>query len=217
MVPWSCRGGRVCSCDDMHNDGVLTPRCVLGRSRADTFGRPNICHTFRMSAVPRSRSKLLSCAVALVAGLTMVAGCASGSDATAETSAVENTPVQTSTVTTLAVTTAPPDLVGSWEGSYAFPTIDGALVDSPLLVVIERQEGTALWGYEQFDDVGQVIRIPFTGSFDADGQSFGLAATGLTIIGTMAGADQMNLRFFRVADPPTSFQVMVERTSSPRS
>ena len=167
-----------------------------------------------MSLKRCSRPKLLSGAVALVAGLTIVAGCASGSDATAETSAVENTPVQTTTVTTLAVATASPDVVGSWEGAYKFPTIDGALVDSPLLVVIERQEGTALWGYEQFDDGGQVIRIPFTGSFDADGQSFGLAATGLSVIGTMAGANQMNLRFFRVADPATSFQVMVKRTSS---
>lgn len=103
MVPWSCRGGRVCSCDDMHNDGVLTPWCVLGRSRADTLGPHNICHTSRMSAVPRSRPKLL------------------------------------------------------------------------------------------LDDAG------------------------LNIIGTMAGADQMNLRLFKVSDPPSSFQVMVERTSSQRS
>jgi hypothetical protein len=66
------------------------------------------------------------------------------------------------------------------------------------------------------DDGAQVIRIPFVGSFDADGQSFGLAATGLSIIGTMNGVDQINLRFFRVADPPTSFQVMVERTSDQR-
>jgi hypothetical protein len=154
--------------------------------------------------------------VALVAGLTIAAGCAGGTDVTADISAVDNAPVQTTTVTTLGVVAAPPDVVGSWEGAYMFPTIDGALVDSPLLVVIERQEGTALWGYEQFDDAGQVIQIPFTGSFDADGQSFGLAATGLTIIGTMAGADQMNLRLFKVSDPPSSFQVMVERTSSQR-
>lgn len=153
-----------------------------------------------MIRVTKRWSTVLLTAVALLAMGTLTAGCATDSDASATTAPA-----------------SPPDVVGSWEGSYTFPTIDGALVDSPLLVVIERQEGTALWGYEQFDDAGQVIRIPFTGSFDADGQSFGLAATGLTIIGTMAGADQMNLRLFKVSDPPSSFQVMVERTSSQRS
>lgn len=157
-----------------------------------------------MASPTRHWPKLFTPAVALLAVVAVAAGCTSEGNASTETAAVATT----------VMAAAPPDVVGSWEGSYKFPTIDGALVDSPLLVVIERQEGSALWGFEQFNDEGQVIRIPFTGSFDADGQSFGLAATGLTIIGTMTGADQMNLRFFKVSDPPTSFQVMVERTSS---
>jgi hypothetical protein len=144
---------------------------------------------------------VVTAAVALLAAVTLTAGCSSDSDAS-------------TAVTTTAA--SPPDVVGSWEGSYQFPTLNGVVIDSPLLVVVEQQEGTALWGYEQFDDGAQVIRIPFVGSFDADGQSFGLAATGLSIIGTMSGVDQMNLRFFRVADPPTSFQVLVERTSDQR-
>jgi hypothetical protein len=105
------------------------------------------------------------------------------------------------------------DLLGAWEGSYQFPTPDGLLVDSPLRLVVEQQQNGALWGYEEFEDGGQVIRVPITGSLDDDGPGFGFAATGLILNGVMTGNDQMNVRFFKVSEPATSFNIELRRVT----
>lgn len=133
-----------------------------------------------------------------IAGLCMLVGTTACSSSESGTASTPTAP-------------SPPELVGRWEGTYQFPTVDGDLVTSPLLVVIERQEGRALWGYEEFEDGGQVIRIPLTGSLSDDQSRLGLGATGLIVDGELTGPDDMRLRFFKVTDPATSFEAEVQR------
>lgn len=128
--------------------------------------------------------------------LLVVTGCAT-SDAT------------NSTATT--ATASAPDLVGTWKGTYQFPTASGELIPSPLTLVIETQTDGALWGYEEYEDQGEVNRVPFAGSLGADGTSLGLAADELIIEGEVTGEDSMRVRFFVVGDTPTSFEVALTR------
>jgi hypothetical protein len=122
--------------------------------------------------------------------------------------ASEGTPTATPTVSAMQS-----DLLGAWEGSYQFPTPDGELFDSPLRLVVDKQDNGALWGYEEFEDSGQTIRVPITGSLDDEGPGFGFAATGLILVGTMTGADEMSVRFYKVTDPATSFDVELRRVT----
>lgn len=129
----------------------------------------------------------------------LAGGCSAGNDAVAR-------------ATEPAGVTTPPSLVGQWEGTYRFPTPEGQLVTSPLRLVIERQDGEGLWGYEEFEDGGQTIRVPLTGTVDADGTGLGLSATGLVVDGELRGADTLVLRFFKVSDPASSFEATLERS-----
>ena len=60
---------------------------------------------------------------------------------------------------------------------------------APLRLVIERQDGEGLWGYEEFEDGGETIRVPLTGTVDADGRGLGLSGTGLNLDGELRDAD----------------------------
>lgn len=147
-----------------------------------------------------NRTRLVAFPLALLAIHGLLAG---GCTATGEPGAPTADP---------AGATTPPSLVGQWEGTYRFPTPEGQLVASPLRVVIERQDGEGLWGYEEFEDGGQTIRVPLTGTVDASGTGVGLSATGLVVDGELRNADTLVLRFFKVSDPASSFQATLERS-----
>ena len=105
-----------------------------------------------------------------------------------------------------------PDLVGTWEGEYRFPSSTGAGVDSTETLVIESQEDELLWGYNQFVEAdGTVVRIPLRGSIDPDRKGVGLAETGGFFVGKITGRHTMTVRFFLVAERFTSFHAALER------
>jgi hypothetical protein len=164
-----------------------------------------VCQNAGMISVIRDRPiRLVAAGIATLALLAIGPACSSGEGADASAGSA--------TTTFVAVT--PTELLGAWEGTYQFPTPDGGLFPSPLRLVVEKQEQGALWGYEEFEDSGELIRIPITGSLDDEGPGFGFAATGLILDGTMTGPDQMDVRFFKVSDPATSFDVTLRRVAS---
>ncbi len=152
-----------------------------------------------MTSLRRSKAFIVSALVALVVAGPVVAGCSSGST--------------TATASAAAEATAP-NLVGSWEGDYSYPTATGELVSSPLLIVIEKQEDRALWGYEQFTNDGETEAFSLTGSIGADGSSLGFASAGFSVVGEMVDGGQMRLRFFVPGDTPTSFEVTLTQAST---
>jgi len=105
-----------------------------------------------------------------------------------------------------------PDLVGTWEGEYRFPSGTGAGVDSTETLVIESQDDELLWGYNQFVEAnGTVVRIPLRGSIDPDRKGFGLGESGGFFVGKITGRHTMTVRFFLVAERFTSFHAALER------
>ena len=105
-----------------------------------------------------------------------------------------------------------PDLVGTWEGAYRFPSSTGAGVDSVETLVIEQQDDELLWGYNQFVEAdGTVVQIPLRGSIDSDRKGFGLGETGGFFDGRLTGKHRMTVRFFLVADRFTSFEAKLRR------
>jgi hypothetical protein len=157
-----------------------------------------------MSLVIRTRHiRLVTMAAATLTLLAFGSACSTN----------ENADGITNTSTTTPAPSTPPQLLGTWEGNYQFPTPDGELFPSPLRLVVDKQEQGALWGYEEFEDSGEVIRIPITGSLDADGRGFGFSATGLILDGTLVGDDLVVVRFFKVSDPATSFEVELRRVT----
>ncbi|GEM_PF-1685002 len=99
------------------------------------------------------------------------------------------------------------DWVGTWSGTYDFSSPDGSSATSSLALVIERQQGDLLWGYEEFVDKGQTIRIPLNGSATSDRRGFGLAATGLVFDAELTASDAVELQFFKTSEPATAFSV----------
>lgn len=109
--------------------------------------------------------------------------------------------------------TRPPDLQGTWEGPYSYPSPDGVVRPSYQKLVIERQEGVHLWGYDEFlDKDGQTIRIPVLGT--VSGREIGLAEKGGFFTGRLVSRNRMSMRFFLVGDRPTSFATVLTRRSS---
>ena len=62
----------------------------------------------------------------------------------------------------------PPNVVGTWVGDYRFALADGSDNSSVETLVITRQEGALLWGYEQWEENGEQMRADLTGTLTAD-------------------------------------------------
>lgn len=99
--------------------------------------------------------------------------------------------------------------VGTWSGTYEFSIEDGSSATSPLLLVIERQDGHLLWGHEEFVDHGTTITVPLNGSATADDGGFLLAAPGLTFEARLTSATTVQLDFFKVTEPSTAFSTVL--------
>src|SRR5690242_6790573 len=52
-----------------------------------------------------------------------------------------------------------PSLVGTWTGTYRFPSGIDTAVDSHETLVIDKQDKELLWGHDQFVQNGQVVHI----------------------------------------------------------
>jgi hypothetical protein len=109
-----------------------------------------------------------------------------------------------------------PDLLGTWQGPYRFPSSDNTSVDSHQKLVIDHQDGELIWGYDEFVEAdGTDTRIPVRGSIDFDHRGFGLAETGGMFIGRITGKNKITVRFFLTATTYTSFDAKLTRKSSP--
>ncbi len=109
--------------------------------------------------------------------------------------------------------TKPFDLVGTWEGPYRYPSPDGVVRESYQRLVIERQDGASVWGYDEFlDKDGQTVRIPVLGT--VDGREFGLAEKSGFFSGRILARNRVAVRFFLVGDRPTSFHTVLTRRTS---
>ena len=104
-----------------------------------------------------------------------------------------------------------PDLVGSWTGAYEFPS-KGKVIKTALTLVIERQEGENLFGYESFvDGKGATIKFGLVGTA-AINQATGradivLATTGFWFDISVVDSTHLVARFVRTDDKPTTFLV----------
>ncbi len=104
-----------------------------------------------------------------------------------------------------------PDVVGTWVGEYAFALPDGSANPSTETLVITRQEGVLLWGYEEWEESGKQMRDPLTGSLVDGGTGIVLTEPAGFYRGTVDG-NTMTVVFTRVdADQHTAFEVVLTR------
>lgn len=107
-----------------------------------------------------------------------------------------------------------PNLVGTWTGTYRFPSGTDTAVDSHETLVIDKQDKELLWGHDQFVQNGQVVHIPVRGSIDVGRTGFGLAETSGLFVGHIVSKKVVDIEFFRTDDKYTSFAVRLTRTST---
>ncbi len=104
-----------------------------------------------------------------------------------------------------------PNLVGTWTGDYSFALPDGTANPSIETLVITRQEGDLLWGYEQWEESGKEMRADLTGTLTDDGSGLVLTEPAGFYRGTIDG-DRMIVVFTRTdAEQHTAFEVELTR------
>jgi hypothetical protein len=105
---------------------------------------------------------------------------------------------------------AAPNLVGTWSGNYAFPSITNGVEKSPLTITINRQEGPLLWGTETWVDKGKTLKADLVGSLAPEGNQVTLAIAGGAFNGFVQD-NSMSLQFVLTLNPPTAFYVTVTK------
>lgn len=108
-----------------------------------------------------------------------------------------------------------PNLVGTWSGEYEFPS-KGKVIPTALKLVVERQEGANLFGYESFVNAdGETIKFELVGTVNIDpidGEAEAvMATTGFFFDIEVVDEDQLAARFVRTDDKPTTFFVNLTR------
>ncbi len=114
-----------------------------------------------------------------------------------------------------AAETALPNLLGTWTGEYEFPYVD-TVIRTSLDLVIERQEGANLFGYETFvNNKGETIRYDLVGTANVDpidGEvEVVLATTGFFFDIEVVDTERLSARFVRTDDKPTTFVVELRK------
>lgn len=110
-----------------------------------------------------------------------------------------------------ASTSSTPDLVGTWVGNYSFALADGSARASTETLVITRQDGLLLWGYEEWQEDGRPMRDPLTGTVTDGGSGIVLTEPQGFYEGTV-DEDTMTVVFTRVdATQHTAFEVTLTR------
>ena len=125
-----------------------------------------------------------SLAVALVSAALLVSGCSQSSGTS--------------------------NVVGTWVGDYAFALADGSANKSVETLVITRQEGDLLWGYEQWEEDGEQMRADLTGTL-TDGSGILLTEPAGFFTGTVDD-DTMLVTFTKIdTEQHTAFEVSLTR------
>lgn len=98
--------------------------------------------------------KLKIAAVSAVAVLAL-AGCSSGASTSESASATPS----------VSASSAPVEMTGTWTGESKYAKPDGGVAGGPETLVIERQEGSLLWGYAEYTDTdGTKVKQTITGT-----------------------------------------------------
>lgn len=108
-----------------------------------------------------------------------------------------------------------PNLLGTWTGTYEFPYGDAVLTTS-LDLVIERQEGSNLFGYESFvNSKGETVRFDLVGTVNVDPidseVEVVMATTGFFFDIEVVDAEHLSARFVKTDDKPTTFVVELRK------
>ncbi len=103
-----------------------------------------------------------------------------------------------------------PNVVGTWVGDYRFALADGSDNSSVETLVIIRQEGDLLWGYEQWEEDGEQMRADLTGTLTGENGIVLTESEGF-FEGTVSG-ETMVVVFTKVAPAQhTAFEVTLTR------
>lgn len=106
----------------------------------------------------------------------------------------------------------PANLVGTWTGSYSYPLQDGTVSEAEQTIVVERQEGANVWGYEEWTNEDGSQRTEFVGQVGVGGNTFVLTEEGGFFSGFVDG-DTMAVRFIRIDEDHTTFELELTRPS----
>lgn len=149
------------------------------------------------------RTLIVAAALAVVGG--SLAGCSSGSSSTGA-SASSGANVQ-----------LPTNLLGTWTGQYLFPLgTSGQPSADPATekLVIQKQQGQAVWGIDEYTNNGKLIQDPVRGSIDAGNAAMTLTEQGGFFRITPGQNGALLARFTRTDSQFTSFEVTLTVSSS---
>lgn len=105
-------------------------------------------------------------------------------------------------------------MIGTWTGEYTYPQADGTVVNSSQTIVIERQDGANIWGYEEWTAPdGTTSRDELVGQIGLGFTTFVLTEEEGFFSGVV-NEDRMAVRFIRLGDSNTSFEVELTRNST---
>ena len=109
----------------------------------------------------------------------------------------------------------PANMIGTWTGEYTYPLPDGTTVTSTETIVIEKQEGASIWGYEEWTGPdGQTDRDELVGQIGLGFTTFVLTEEDGFFSGVV-NEERMAVRYIRLGEDRTTFEVELTRSPSP--
>lgn len=107
----------------------------------------------------------------------------------------------------------PVDVVGTWTGEVTYPLPNGTTATITERLVIEKQDGRNLWGYQQ-SAAGSTQRDNLVGQLGIGGNTFVLTDEDGFYSGVV-DADRMAVRYIELGDANTSYEVELTREGAP--
>ncbi len=108
----------------------------------------------------------------------------------------------------------PANMIGTWTGEYTYPLPDGTTVTSTETIVIERQDGASVWGYEEWTAPdGSTGRDELVGQIGLGFTTFVLTEEEGFFSGVV-NEDRMAVRYIRLGEENTTFEVELTRSPS---
>lgn len=105
-------------------------------------------------------------------------------------------------------------MIGTWTGEYTYPLPDGSVAQSTQTIVIERQEGASLWGYEEWTGPdGRTERDELVGQIGLGFTTFVLTEEEGFFSGVV-NDDRMAVRYIRLGENNTTFEAELTRSPS---
>jgi hypothetical protein len=106
---------------------------------------------------------------------------------------------------------ATPDLLGSWSGTYTYPTVGGGAMPASMTLTITKQDGLLLYGYQEWGSGSDTQRADLVGSLSAESPTFVLTMGGGFFTGAVEDTT-MNVRFVRTVEgSTTSFEASLTK------